>query len=224
MKTIILYGPGESAKRTEAFRIKKQFDPGSISQIDLKQGDLTQLDMMLSSVSLFGSQQRLVVVENALETIDLGDLKKQGDDVTLVILAAKLKAASILLKSAKLLGARLLAFEGEKEFSVFPFLDCLMEQKKQSFIELEKLLEEYGGMYILTMIYYAIRRNILPLPASSFARQKILNQKKKFHMMDFERFYEMTLKTEFNIKNGTTTEKIGLLQLTWQIISRSDGL
>lgn len=217
MKIIVLHGPGEMGKRAEALRIRKQFSPDATTIVDLNQEGIQKLEMALNSVSLFDNGPRLVVAENVSDKLDVSSISAE-DTLTLLVIAGTLKATSLLLQSAVKMKAKVLAFEGEKELSVFPYLDYLMEQKKQALSEVTKLLSEYGAMYVLTMIYYGLRRNILPLPASPFARKKIEQQKKRFGTEDWENFYHLALTTEFNIKNGKIPEELGIVRLTQAII------
>lgn len=218
MKIILLYGPGEVAKRNEALKIKKQFATEDISHLDLKQSNIRDLEVQLSSPSLFTVGQRLVVVENTPDNLDLQKLKITDDSLTLLLLAGSPRVDSPLLSAAKKLSVKLIAFEGEKELTAFPFLDALIEQRKQAFLELEKLLSGYGAMYILTMVYYLLRRNFLP-SKPGFMQEKVLRQKKKYKNCDFEKFYYFTLKTEFDIKSGNMDEGVGLGILVQKIIS-----
>lgn len=213
MKTILLYGPGEVGKRTENLRIKKQFLPEDITTVDLKQGSLDSLQNAVRSVQLFSTNKRLVIGENVSDKFDLTLFTFREESLTLLLLANLLRSDATLLQSAKKIKAQVFNFEGEKEVLAFPFLDALIEKKKSAFVELEKLLDGYGGMYILSMIFYLLRRNILPLPSSPFAQNKILQQKKKHTHKDWIRFYQLTLETEFKIKSGLIGEKLGLTNL-----------
>lgn len=219
MKIILLYGPGEAAKRNEALRIRKQFASEDISFVDFKQINTQDLEVQFVSSSLFQRGPRLIVAENAPDNLSLQKLKVADDSLTLLILAGNLKADSQLFLSAKKLNAKLVLFEGEKELTAFPFLDALIEQRKQVFLELEKLLKEYGAIYVISMIYYLLRRNILPLPKNSFIRGKIQRQKQRYSLDDFERFYYLTLTTEFKIKSGLLNENTGLTFLIQKINS-----
>ncbi|MDO8498703.1 MAG: hypothetical protein Q7S44_02870 [bacterium] len=221
MKIVVLTGPGEVGKRGELLKIKQQFALENITQLDLKQVGLGELITSLSSRSLFESGKRLVVAENTPEKFDLEELGSIAEEVILVLVTAALRSDSKLLHSAKKIGARVVSFEGEKELSAFPFLDSLLEGKKEAFLELQKLLEEYGGMYILTMIYYGLRRNILPLPASGFVRKKILLQKERFSNTGWQKLYYLVLDTESSIKSGLLPEDVALTKLTQAILERN---
>lgn len=221
MKIILLYGPGEAGKRTEGLNIRKFFPREAISQIDLKQASLKDLENLILARPLFETGPRLIVAENVSEKTDLKGLR-QGSELTLLLMAPSLKADSALLKSAKESGVKIILFEGEKEILAFPYLDYLIERKKQVFMELEKLLEVYGGMYILSMVYYLLRRNLLP-PASSFMQKKVQGQKLLYQPADWQALYKLALLTEFNIKSGVVPEKQGLISLTQAFISGNFG-
>lgn len=219
MNIILLYGAGEVSKRNYLVKIKKEFSPDQISQIDFKQNSLADLELVMSSGSLFEIGERLIIVENVPDKIDLETIKKINGSFTLILLAAHPLLTSPILQTAKKIGAKIYAFEGEKELTAFPFLDNLIEGKKQVFIELEKLLSEYGAMYVLTMIYYLLRRNILPLPSSDFMKKKIQQQKNKFDLEDFAKFYFQTLETEFKMKSGVTEDKSALTSLVGNFLT-----
>lgn len=221
MKIVVLTGPGEVGKRGELLKIKQQFASENITTLDLKQASLTELTTSLSSRSLFETGKRLVVAENAPEKLDLEELGKIIEEVILVLVAASPRSDSKLLQSTKKIGARVIGFEGEKELSAFPFVDALLEGKKEALIELPKLLEEYGGMYILTMIFYGLRRNLLPLPSSGFMQKKILSQKKRFSESDWEKLYGLTLEAESSIKSGLLPEKLALVRLVHSILMKT---
>lgn len=213
MKCILLYGPGEVGKRAQLQNIKQGFSSEDISVIDLKQEGWGKVLLTIQSNPLFSSDNRLVVVENIGESLPIENLSLNTDNVTLVILAPNLRANATLLTIAKKVGAQTMLFEGEQEVSAFPFVDSLIERKRITFLELKKLLDEYGGMYVLSMVYYGLRRNILPLPRSSYASQKIVSQKKLYQEKDWSILYQLTIETEAAIKTGRITEDLGLYSL-----------
>lgn len=219
MEIFLLYGPGEIAKRTAILKTKKQFTPASVTAIDFKEAGEKGLELSLVSRSLFESGSRLVVVENVPEKFDLGQVKQPEENLTLLLVAGNLKSTSVLLQSAKAAKVVLQSFEGEGERLVFPFLDALIERKPQTFVELEKLLSEHGGIYILTMVYYLLRRNLLPLPPSAFVQKKIKTQKSLYQEEDWVRLYRLTLETEFKIKSGALPEKEALVIFTEKVLS-----
>ncbi len=218
MNLIVLYGPGEVSKRAALAKIKKEYTPDSMIILDLKVKNKADLEVALASTSLFDGGKRLVVAENAGDTLSLKNIKLNDQNLTLVVVAGSLKTVSVLLSDAKSLQAKIYLFEGEKEISAFPFLDALVEGKSAAYVELNKLLGQYGGMYVYSMIYYLLRRNILPLPQSDFAKKKIIQQKQKYKEEDFIKFYKLTLESEFSIKKGILPENLALTKLVTDFI------
>lgn len=218
MKIIVLTGPGEVNKQEEIFNIKQKFKNDAIHFIDLSGAKISAIENCLISQSLFGNLEKLIIIENTPDDLDLKKLVKTGSSATLLILAASPKSNSKLITTAHEINAKIMNFEAEKEISAFNYLDALIEGRQEAFLEMEKLLDAYGGMYILTMIYYLLRRNLLPLPESSFMQKKIKLQKQKLAESDFEKLYFMTIKTDFAIKTGLP-EKIALTKLTQEFIT-----
>lgn len=218
MKIIILSGPGEVNKRIEMQRVKQQFSEGAVSVYDLSINKLSDIDLALTSKSLFDGSDKLITIENTPDDLDLKKLVKKDNPATLLFLASVSKSSSRLLSSAREIKARIINFEAEKEVSAFPYLDGLIEGKKNVFGELQQLLNKYGGMYILSMIYYLLRRNLLPPPQSVFMQKKINAQKQKISAEDWSKLYLMTLKTDFAIKSGNLPENIALTKLTQEFL------
>lgn len=208
-------------KRNQALRIRRQFPLESVIQFDFKQSDLKDLEVLFVSPSLFETGPRLIVTENTPDKLDLEQFKNSDDNLTWLLIAGSPRADSLLLQSAKKVKASVYVFEGEKELTAFPFLDALLEGKKQTFAELQKLMAEYGAMYILTMIYYGLRRNLLPLPASSFVRQKIIRQKKLYLQSDWIELYYLTLTAEYKIKSGKLPEEVAFVSLIQKITGKN---
>ncbi len=210
MKIVLLHGPGEVQKRGQALKIRRQFPPENTTIVDFKQDSLKTLQMQLISRSFFDTSSRLIVVENSPDNLDLTKLSAEDENLTLLLIGETPKNESLLLQTAKKVKAQVGIFEGEKELTAFPFIDSLIEQKKEAFLQLDKLLDTYGGMYVLAMIFYLLRRNILPLPPSSFMQNKINSQKRKYNTKDWQKLYKLTLLTEFKIKSGLINEVLAL--------------
>ncbi len=217
MKIIVLHGPGEVAKRMYLSRLKQSFDEEGVSHLDGKQQPLSQIKMQVSSGSLF-AEKRLVIVENTPDDFDLSAFQGNDPNTTVVFVGGNVSATKMLLKSAGSIKAQVVPFEGERETSVFPFLDALLEKKKEALVELDKLLDEYGEMYVLTMMYYGLRRNILPLPSSSFAQKKIIAQKQNYSTADFQKLYKKVLDAEASIKSGAMDSRRAVenLVISWE--------
>lgn len=218
MKIIVLTGSGEVNKRTEMLRIKQGYDNDAISTLDLSVSNINDVEQCLSSQSLFNNLDKLIIIENTPDNLDLKKLVKKENTAMLLFLTANLKATSKLICSAKEINAKIMNFEAEKEITAFSYLDFLIEGKQEAFAEMQKLLNLYGGVYLLSMVYYLLRRNLLPLPASGFMQNKIKSQKQGLEMKDFEKLYFMAINTDFAIKTGLP-ENIALTKLTQEFLN-----
>ncbi|MFA5932705.1 MAG: hypothetical protein WCV81_00395 [Microgenomates group bacterium] len=218
MKIIVLTGLGEVNKRAEMLRIKQGYENDAVSVFDLSVNSIKDIDQCLSSQSLFNNLDKLIVVENTPDDLDLKKLVKKENTAVLLFLAANPKVTSKLLCSVKEINAKIINFEAEKEISAFTFLDALIEGRQDAFLEMQKLLNIYGGMYLLSMVYYLLRRNLLPLPTSGFMQNKIKSQKQQLDMKDFEKLYLMAINTDFAIKAGLP-ESIALTKLTQEFVN-----
>lgn len=218
MKVIALFGPGETAKREHLFKIKKSFDLDSSKSLDLKKSSISDLVVELSSPSLFETGERLIVVENISESVDIDSLPN-SENTTMVLVASGIKTGSVLDKSLQKTKAQIVKFEAEKELNAFPFVDAFLEKKNTAFLELEKLMKEYGFMYVLTMVYYGLRRNFQPPSKSDFMRQKVTKQKSLNDAKRLKDLYLLTLQTEYEIKSGKIPEDIAIFSLVNKIIN-----
>ncbi|MDD2822655.1 MAG: hypothetical protein PHQ59_01105 [Candidatus Daviesbacteria bacterium] len=219
MKIVVLAGPGEVNKRSEMLSLKQKFQSDAIYSFDLSSGNLKDIEQCLTSQSLFNNLEKLLIVENTPDDLDLKKLVKKDNTATMLFLASNPKAVSKLLTSAKEINAKIMNFEAEKEISAFSYLDALIEGRQEAFEEMQKLLNIYGGMYVLAMIYYLLRRNMLPMPASTFMQKKIKAQKQKLTKIDFENLYQMIIKTDFSIKSGNLPENIAIVTLTQKFVN-----
>ena len=80
--------------------------------------------------------------------------------------------------------------------------------------QLDGLLKEYGSQYILTMIFFMLRRLVNPpknLPP--FVIKKIEAQRKNFDQEKIKELYKNGIETDFKIKRGLLEEKMGLTLL-----------
>lgn len=217
MNVYILTGSGEVGKRQHLLQIKRQFDKTAITEYDLKTHDLTTVKDSLLSTPLF-TNTKLVILENSPAALNLAEFTT-STQLTLVILIQQLPVSSLLFKSAKEVKAKLIDFAPQKELSAFPFIDALIEKRGTALSELMKLLEQYGAMYIFSMIYYLLRRNLLPLPKNNLISKKIAVQKREYKLTDFTIMYQKTLETEYKIKSGFISDTLGLTRLVQLYIS-----
>jgi DNA polymerase III delta subunit len=221
MNIILLHGNALSAQSNKISQIKKEFEKLEVLELSAKEKDYPQIVAELLTPQLF-SEKRLIILENIDEkVVDLEGLPKD-ESLTLVLRFSKpLHTSSSLLKKATSFGAQVILLSEKEESSIFPFLDDLaMKNTKGVYSKVDKLYEEMGFQYILTMIFYMLRRLILPaknLPP--FIVKKIETQKSNFPKERVKELYKYALETDFKIKSGLMEEKIGLTRIMQKILS-----
>lgn len=213
MNLIILHGNGLSALSQKLSQIKKNFDPLAVTTFNSNQIDLASALIEFSTPQLF-SKERLIILENFDMQIDF-NLLPQDDDLTVVFLFNKnLPANSSLLKDALKLKAQIFEFSEAEERNIFPFLDGLAEKNDKSFLMFEKLYKNFGSQYLLTMIFFMLRRFILtPTNLPGFVLAKLQKQKQNFPHPKITAVYKEMLEADFKIKNGLVEEKAALTLL-----------
>ncbi|MBI2595229.1 hypothetical protein HYW46_00650 [Candidatus Daviesbacteria bacterium] len=218
MNLIIMHGSGLSALSHKLSAIKKGFDQISITELNCKDVGLGQVLAAIATPQLF-SDKRLVILEGFDPGFKLTGLP-EDENLTVVLKSnKKLTASSEILKSTASSKPQVILFEEKGETNIFPFLDMLAEKKGGAFGQLENYLEEWGGQYVLTMIFYMLRRLILPVKKlPPFIAKKIELQKKNFRLEKITFLYKEALETDFKIKNGLIGDKLGLTMLVEKII------
>ncbi len=219
MKLIILHGNGLIAISKRLSAIKKEFDPISIIEMNGQEKNAKEILINLLGPQLF-SDKRLVVVEDFEDEIDLEKISRDQNLTLVLVFSKSLLATNKLLQQAKKFKAEILEFSEEKDRSIFPFLDLLAEKNPQVLTLLEALRAAYGSQYILTMIFYMLRRLIItPKNVPTFVTKKLASQKENFSLKQIQQTYLETINTDFRIKSGLVEEKIALNLLLIKLLS-----
>ncbi len=219
MPIFVYHGSGLTAISNAISKIKATFPPEAISEINGKNSSIDQAIMNVSTPGLF-AEKRLLILENYTEKVDVSDLKDDSSTTVVFRFNKQLPATSVFLKSVKKLPSQIQEFSEADEISIFPFLDLLGEKKSAAFGQFEKVYAEYGGQYILTMLYYFYRRTIvIPKKTPSFALQKLERQKRNFPLQKLTELYSYTLETDFKIKSGFVEDKLGLTMVVEKILT-----
>lgn len=214
MKLIVLHGLGEVALLNKLSSIKEKFDSTEIVELDGKQISFNQAQATIKTPLLF-TNDRLIIMENFPETVDLKLINIEDLGLTLVLKYSKtLTATSPIVKLANQLKGQILGFNEENESLIFPLLDLLIAKKPLALVLFEKSYLKYGGQYIFVMLIFMLRRLILP-PKSTpeFALKKIAQDKARFPDELIAKYYREILLTDYKIKSGLLDEKLALNQL-----------
>ena len=212
----LIHGTDQVLVLNKLLEIKQSNPDAEISEFE---GSEIDLKLEFRTSNLF-SDKRLIIINNPDMKLNLLQLQEQNGVDVVLLFSKPLPLASEILKVVKEKKGVVFEFKERQDISIFPFLDALIEKKKKAFLELDKLLNIFGSQYILTMIFYSLRKLILPSKSSSpFAKQKIEQQKKLRSLDDLERLYKETLDLDFKIKKGAVENKIGLTLLVQKFLS-----
>ncbi len=216
MRIFILHGSGESEILKKIDLIKKDFDPLYIFNISAKNiKDLRSLPEILSS-GLF-NEKRLIILEDIDEDVNLENLPKNEN---LTVVFKFLKTLSPKSRYLSLKNATIFSFPEEREISIFPFLDEISEKNPKALGKVEDFYNKYKGQYIVTMLYFSMRRLILPLKTKNyFALNKLEKLKKNFSRETISKFYFEILETDNKIKLGFLDEKLAVERLILRLIN-----
>jgi DNA polymerase III delta subunit len=210
MKLIVLSGNAVIAIKNKIGQIKKEFDPLSTLSLSGKGTSTDEIILQTSTPALF-SEKRLVVIEDIDDKFPV-DRLSGDDELTVVLVISKaLTPTSELLKSVNKMGGQSLVMTEKDETSIFPFLDKLGNKDKSAFSEVDQIIDELGGQYLLSMILYFYRRMIVEnSKTSDFMKGKIDKQKKNFDIEKLKDLYDFSLDVDYKMKNGLMEEKMGL--------------
>ncbi len=223
MELIILHGNGLTGSLNRLVEFKKKFDPNAVRVFSGKQVDFEQLLPGISTPSLF-AQNSLAVLED-FEEVDLSKLPTDENLTVILRFNKNIPASSKLLKDAASLKAKIIQSSEEEELPIFPFLDMLAEKNPRALSELQRLLEQYQFPYILTMVFYMLRKMVAtPKKISPYGLKKLEEQKKNFPPARVKEVYAKTLETEFKIKSGLIDGHTALALLSSYIISPEQQL
>jgi DNA polymerase III delta subunit len=207
---ILIHGTGLASISKKLSELKKDFDVLSIQEFSAKQIEFEQAVAQIATGGLF-DEKRLVVLEDFDEKIDFSKIPNDEGVVVVIKLVKNLAANSVLLKKATELRVQVFNFTEAGETNIFPFLDNLADKKEIAMKQLEDYLDEWGGQYVLTMIFYMLRRMVQnPKKLPPFVQQKIAKQKQNFPLEKIKELYKAGLETDFKIKSGLMEERIGL--------------
>lgn len=213
MKLILIHGSNVVASLNKLKQISHLFDPMSFTRLNSKELDKATFLDQINGVGLFSSE-RLIVVDN-LEVSNLPEKLPESPDLTLVLFFDKeLSATNAVLKFVKEQKGEVWVFSEVADKSIFKYLDALELKNKQAYVLLDKLLVDFGDQYLLTMIIYMLRRNIV-------GSKSIFSRAKNLSFNEVKNFYRLVLETDYKIKSGLLEGKMGLFLITREILGRS---
>lgn len=216
MMTVIIHGGDVVASLKKLDEMVGKFPEMAVVRASEEEITEEFLVNNLRGQGLF-EEKRLVILENPSPDLDL---EKYGsnDNVWVVLFFDKnLPAASSFLKLKE---AKIFSFEKPPDKTIFTFLDLLGEKNPKAFRFFDRLFDEFGDQYLLTMIFYLFRRQIVindKLPAS--IKTEMARQRQNFPVERLKELYHAALETDYKIKTGLIEPKIGLFLLVERIVN-----
>lgn len=206
MKITLLHGSAKDALQNKLIKIKQSYDKLSVQEINCKEISFEKAVVEFLTPNLF-SKERLVVLENCPDNTDLSSLPEDNSLYLVVYSNLSFPQASNIISSAKKRNSLIINLNEENEKAIFPFLDGLAEKKTQSLKTVEELLNQKGGQYVLTFIYYLLRKMAGEAKGKAsnlpdFVKRKIALQKQNFTKQILVELYRQSLLTDYKIKTG----------------------
>ncbi len=218
MKAFLIHGAALVALESEIVNLKKEFNPLSVIELFGKHVSFINALSQIATVNFF-ADKRLVILEDFNDISDLSSLKHDTSLTLVLKYRRQLPPQDKILKLANDQKITIKSFNEDQEHSVFPFLDMLIGKNPKAQIELKKLLIVYGSQYLLTMIFYSLRRLIYPSKKlSGFALKKLHQQQEKLPLKKISQLYKTCLEIDFKIKLGLE-EQVALKGLVAKFIT-----
>lgn len=217
---VLVCGNAFSSISQKISQLKSTFDPIAISELNVRSLGWGQVVLNLSGGGLF-DEKRLVILEDVDMGVSLDDIPDSLNLTVVLKFLKPLPATSNILKWVMQKKGLIFNLTEKNEVSIFPFLDALVEKRAERVLpQLDKLLRDFGGQYLLTMITFALRRLVAtPKTLPPFVLNKIVSQKRSFTMDKIKNLYRECLETDFKVKSGKIDEKIGLTLLVEKILN-----
>lgn len=216
MNVFIIHGLAKTAISKKISEIKKDFDPLLI--LEVKGRSAKEILTEILTPGLF-SGKRLFLIEDLDEDLNLENLP-EDENLHIVLKFSKTLNPKSLFLNLKRKNVKIFNFAEEKETSIFPFLDAVIMKNPKALDLLNKLYREYGSQYILTMLFYSLRRFVcFKNLKNEFARKKIENLKENFPKKKLKDLYHEILKTDYKIKLGILEEGMAVEGLVLKMIN-----
>lgn len=201
MTLLLLHGPAISSSRKKLLEIRQKFDVNNVVVYE-SGSDLQMILGNLATLSIFSDQQ-LIILENPPE--DFINYPLDPKPYTLILWFDHEVGEKKLITEWVLQHKGQVSFFPEnKEVSVFPFLDYLVDKDKKAFLEMQKLKDaNFDIHYLLTMVFYLLRNLVtIPVNAPDFVKKKLAKQKAMFNMESIIALYKDLLEMDFKLKSG----------------------
>lgn len=219
MKLIIIHGSGLVAILNKVASYKKTFDLLETLTMSSKTHSFSEVLLNLATPDLF-CEKKLVVLEDFDENLPIDKFSTFLDLTVIIKFSKSLPANSKIMSAARLLKAIVINLEEDKETTIFPFLDAVSEKNHKALRLLDNLINEYGCLYVMTMLGFMLRRLILPPKNTApFFMKKLEIWKRNFPVKELKSSYWDLIQSEFKVKQGLQEDKVELFNLTVKLLN-----
>lgn len=158
-------------------------------------------------------ESKLIIIREPEKNFDVWSLLGEGCELVLVF-GGQLSASSKFLKIA---GAKVVDLSLPQDRRIFALLDQILDKDKRALRNLEVLLGEFGFQYILTMLFYNLRRLYLRKRLPSYVAKK-MDERRKVWERSVASFYEQMLEADYNFKSGLGDERADLFTVVGRML------
>lgn len=221
MPVVIFHGDNNLVIANKIDEMRKSYPVDSIERVSLKNESFEQLLIKLNTASFF-SDQRLFIVDDCDEKkVDLSRINVDSHTTLVLIFTKELTGSSAVLKLAEEKHYRIFALSQPQDKRIFTFLDLIAEKNNKAFSMVDELVDDFGGVYILTMLVFLLRRLVLPIgKVPSFVEGKLKKQKGNFSAKNLTDLYKQTLQADYRFKTGKGDERTELLLLLQNFLKK----
>jgi len=217
MQISIIHGSDKVAARKKLQQLADKYE--SLSVVRASGGEIT-VDFLVNNLrggDLFVTQ-KLVVLENPDSEMDWGRLGN-AEEVELVLYFDKeLPVTSRFFKEEYFKKARIMGFEAPPDKSIFEWLDLVADKNPRVFEMLDRLQKEFGEQYLLTMLFYLLRRQVMP--SSGGMKSKLERQRQSFPIERIEELYKTAIEYDYQTKRGLIEGRTALFLVVERFMSK----
>lgn len=219
MSLFLIHGSDTVSCESKLTQLKKELNSADTVFLNGEKMDWQDINFEVSSAPLF-SERRLMVLKDPKDNFLPEKIILPDNNFLVLFFSKELPVGSNFLSGDSSREMKIFKFSKFPDMSIFYFLDLLADGSGKALVELEKLYKNSSGQYIITMVFYLLRRLIIGVKSQSgFAQQKQKKQEQNFSREKIEDLYKTCLDIDFKIKIGELEEKFGLFFIVQKFLA-----
>lgn len=216
MKIIVIHGSNILASKQYLDSITSRF---KAEQVVRSYGKEITKEFLLNNFSGLGlfESERLVVLDNPESDFEIDKLPEAEGVFLVVFYSKELGVSSSILKSRR--EVKVVNYSEVADKRIFSFLDLVADRNKRALNQAKELIDEMGEQYILTMLYFMLRRLVVggkKLPSG--ISRKLENQRVDFSKERIGYFYKRLLEADYKMKSGFDESRMGLFLVVEEMV------